>query len=176
MKLSKKNQEVISKMAAAHGQNRFSLPRISKVVLNTGVGDYKENRDVLARIEKEIAQIAGQRPRPTQAKASISGFKTRKGEKIGFSVTMQGQRMWDFLDRLINIVFPRLRDFEGIAKKSFDKSNNFTVGIKEQIIFPEIDPNEATIPWGLSITVVMKNAHDRNLVDEYLKNIGFVLQ
>lgn len=176
MKLSKKSLEIRGKMAADHGCNVFALPQISKVVLNVGVGDYKENREALASIEREISQITGQRPRPTQAKASISGFKTRKGEKIGYSVTLHGKRMWDFLDRLIDIVFPRIRDFSGISKDSFDRSNNFTIGLKEQIIFAELDPNQITVPWGLSITVVLKNAKDRNLVDEYLKKLGFVLQ
>jgi len=175
MKLSKKNSTVLRKLAATHGLNIFSLPHFEKIVLNVGVGDYKDNREILEAINKEIAQITGQRPRSTQARASISGFKTRKGEKIGYSVTLRSKKMWDFLDRLINVVLPRIRDFEGISRKSFDLSNNVTLGIKEQTVFPEIDPNQVKAVWGLSITFVLKNAGNRKLVDEYLKEIGVIL-
>jgi large subunit ribosomal protein L5 len=175
MQLNKKNIDVLKKMSAAHGVNVLSLPRVEKVVLNVGVGDYKDNREELLAIEREIAQITSQKPRATRAKTSISSFKTRKGEKIGFSVTLRAKRMWDFLDRLINIILPGIRDFVGISRKSFDASNNLTIGMKEQTLFPEIDPNQIKMTWGVAITFVLRNARDRNLVEEYLKGIGIIL-
>lgn len=177
MQLNRKNiDEVREKMAKEHNLNVFALPEIKKVTINVGVGDYKESKENMEQIIKELASVTGQKPRATQAKVSISGFKTRKGERIGLSVTLRGRKMWDFIERLTNIVLPRMREFDGINLASFDKNNNFSYGIKEQSAFPEIDPNEIKFIWGMGISISLINAGDKDLTVQYLKNLGFVFK
>ncbi len=170
------NRSAKKEIADEFGLNVFEVPEIYKVTINVGVGLHKDSKENCEKIESELAQISGQKPRFTKSKKSISGFKTRKGEKIGYSVTLRNGKMWDFISRLINVVLPRLRDFDGIPSKNFDKNMNFTYPVSEQAIFPEINPNEIKFGWGMSISFSLKNARNKELVEAYLKKIGFILK
>jgi large subunit ribosomal protein L5 len=154
----------------------LKMPSLKKVTINVGVGPFKENKEILEAIGQDLARICGQKPKITKAKKSISGFKLREGQQVGFQVTMRGQRMWDFTERLISVVFPRIRDFEGIPVKSFDKNMNFTFGFNEQSIFPEIRADEIKQTWGMSVTCSLRNTQNVSLTREYLKAIGFIFK
>lgn len=141
-------------------KNDLAIPRIEKVIINTGIGKILSNIDpsnrnkVIENIISEMSLIAGQKPILTESKKAVAGFKTRKGSPVGLKVTLRGERMIDFLDRLFNIVIPRMRDFRGIKEKSIDEGGNLTIGIKEHIIFPEIAPEKAKNIFGLEVTIV----------------------
>lgn len=135
-------------------KNPMSVPRIVKVVVNMGVGKAIENRKILEDAQKHLGLITGQRPIITKAKKSVAGFKLREGNPIGCKVTLRGQRMYEFLDRLFNVALPRLRDFRGIPSDSFDERGNYTMGISEQVIFPEINIEEVEFTQGMDITIV----------------------
>ena len=153
----------------------MQVPRLEKVVLNCGVGEAKDNEKLLTTAVDELARITGQRPIVTRAKKSIATFKIREGMKIGCKVTLRGARMWEFLDRLINIALPRVRDFRGVSAKSFDKFGNYALGIKEQIIFPEIDYDKVERIHGLDVCIVMKQNSKKPNVElsrELLRKLG----
>lgn len=135
-------------------KNVMEVPRLEKIVVNMGVGDAKDNPKKLEAAVKELEIITGQRPVVTQAKKSIANFKLRQGMKIGTKVTLRGQKMYDFLDKLMNIALPRVRDFRGISSTSFDGRGNYALGIKEQLIFPEIDYDMVESIRGLDIVIV----------------------
>ncbi len=135
-------------------KNLHQVPRIEKVVLNVGVGEATQNPKLLERAVEELGQISGQKANVRRARKSVSNFKLREGQAIGAMVTLRGYRCWEFLDRLMNIALPRVRDFKGVSAKSFDGRGNFTLGIREQIIFPEIDYDSVERVSGLNITVV----------------------
>ena len=135
-------------------KNLHQVPRIEKVVLNVGVGEATQNPKLLERAVEELGQISGQKASVRRARKSVSNFKLREGQAIGAMVTLRGYRCWEFLDRLMNIALPRVRDFKGVSAKSFDGRGNFTLGIREQIIFPEIDYDSVERVSGLNITVV----------------------
>ena len=135
-------------------KNLHQVPRIEKVVLNVGVGEATQNPKLLERAVEELGQISGQKANVRRARKSVSNFKLREGQAIGAMVTLRGYRCWEFLDRLMNIALPRVRDFNGVSAKSFDGRGNFTLGIREQIIFPEIDYDSVERVSGLNITVV----------------------
>ena len=141
-------------------KNKHRIPRLVKIVVNSGVGEAKEEKKFLDAAVEEIATITGQRPAITTAKKSISNFKLRAGMAIGCMVTLRGARMYHFFDRLVNAAIPRIRDFRGISSKSFDGSGNFTLGIKEQIIFPEIDYDKVEKRRGFNITIVTSTNRD----------------
>ncbi len=132
----------------------MQAPKITKIVLNMGVGDAVENTKVLDDAVAELTQIAGQKPVVTRARKSIAGFKLREGMAIGCKVTLRGQRMYEFLDKLISIALPRVRDFQGVSPKAFDGRGNYTLGVKEQLIFPEIDYDKVNRVRGLDIVIV----------------------
>lgn len=134
-------------------KNVMQVPRIEKVVINVGLGEAVQNIKLLETVEKELSLITGQRPVQTRAKKAISAFKLRKGVPIGCMVTLRGVMMYEFLDRLINLALPRIRDFKGVSLKSFDGRGNYTMGLKEQLIFPEIDPEKADFVYGMDITI-----------------------
>lgn len=134
--------------------NVMNTPRLEKVVINIGQGEAVQNIKVLEGAVQDLTLIAGQKPVMTKAKNSIAGFKLREGMPIGCSVTLRGERMYEFLDRLINIAVPRIRDFRGFSPKAFDGRGNYTLGIKEQIVFPEIDYDKVDRVRGLGITIV----------------------
>ncbi len=170
------NKEIVPELCKQWSVPALALPCIKKVTVNTGVGRIKESKEELENIVRELTKITGQKPKSNAAKKSISTFKLRKGQVVGYSVTLRGNRMYDFLERLINIVLPRSREFEGIRYKSFDRSNNLTIALKEQNIFPEIRADDIKQAWGMSITVSINNAKNRENVVEYLRKIGFVFE
>jgi large subunit ribosomal protein L5 len=131
----------------------MKVPRIEKITLNMGVGDAKVNARALDKAAEELTIIAGQRAQITRAKKSIAGFKIREGMPIGAKVTLRGARMWEFLDRLVSIALPRIRDFRGLSPASFDGRGNYSLGIREQIIFPEIDYDDVETIRGLDVTI-----------------------
>ncbi|MEW5783714.1 MAG: 50S ribosomal protein L5 [Bacillota bacterium] len=135
-------------------KNVNQAPRIEKIVVNMGIGEGKDNPKILDAAVKDLTQITGQRPVITKARKSVASFKLREGMSIGCKVTLRGVRMYDFMDRLFNIALPRVRDFRGISPRSFDGRGNFTVGIKEQLIFPEIDYSKVEKILGMDIIIV----------------------
>jgi len=156
-------------------ENSYALPRLEKVVLNIGIGQAKGNPKFEENAQETLSAITGQRPAPRKAKKAISGFKIRQGEKIGLMVTLRGDKMYDFIDRLINITLPRMRDFRGIDVKNFDNKGNLTLGISEQIIFPEITHEKAEIIHGLSITIVT-TAKNTDEAKALMKELGFPIK
>jgi large subunit ribosomal protein L5 len=134
--------------------NAMAVPRLEKVVINMGMGDATQNAKILDPAVAELTQISGQRPVVTKAKKSIAAFKVREGMPIGVMVTLRGDRMYEFLDRFITIVLPRVRDFKGVSTKSFDGRGNYTIGLQDQLIFPEIDYAKAEKLKGMNVTVV----------------------
>lgn len=137
------------------------VPQIEKIVLNMGLGDAAQDKKKLDLALEELKAIAGQRPVVTKARKSIAGFKLREGVGIGVKVTLRNQRMYEFLDRLINIAMPRIRDFRGISKKSFDGKGNFAMGIKEHIVFPEINYDKIDKIHGLDVVIVTTAKTDK---------------
>jgi large subunit ribosomal protein L5 len=135
-------------------ENPMAVPRIEKVVLNMGVGEAIQNAKLLDAAAEELATITGQKPVITRAKKSIASFKLREGQAIGTMVTLRGEKMYEFLDRLISIALPRVRDFRGLPTRSFDGRGNYTMGIRDHLIFPEIDPIKVDKSKGMNITIV----------------------
>lgn len=145
---------VISEMKKKFGyKNEMAVPKIVKVVVNIGVGSIKDEK-VLENIESHLALITGQKPAKRLAKKSIASFKVRQGALAGYAVTLRGQRMYDFLDRLINIAIPRIGDFRGLNPNAVDEAGNFTIGVKEHVIFPEISEEDIRTIFGLEATIV----------------------
>ncbi len=134
--------------------NPMAVPRLEKVVVNMGVGEATQNAKLLDPAASELGQITGQKPVITRAKKSIAAFKVREGMPIGVMVTLRGDRMYEFLDRLINVALPRVRDFRGVSTKSFDGRGNYTVGLRDQLIFPEIDYAKVEKMKGMNVTIV----------------------
>ncbi|GFN23035.1 50S ribosomal protein L5 [Thermanaeromonas sp. C210] len=135
-------------------RNIMEIPRLEKIVVNMGIGEATQNPKALDGAVEDLMAITGQRPVVTRAKKSIAAFKLRKGNKIGCKVTLRGDRMYEFLDRLINVALPRVRDFKGVSPNSFDGRGNYTLGLREQLIFPEIDYDKIDQVRGMDITVV----------------------
>ena len=131
----------------------MQVPRIEKITLNMGVGEAINDKKLLENAASDMATISGQKPLITKARKSVAGFKIREGYPIGCKVTLRGERMWDFLERLIAIALPRVRDFRGVSAKSFDGRGNYSMGVREQIIFPEIDYDKVDRVRGLDITI-----------------------
>ena len=152
-------------------RNPMQVPKLEKIVINMGVGDAVQNPKLLESAVAEMGQIAGQRPVVTKAKRSISTFKIRQGMSIGAKVTLRGQRMFDFLDRLVNVALPRVRDFRGISGKGFDGRGNFALGLKEQLIFPEIDYDKVEKIRGMDIVIVTSARSDEE-AKELLRLLG----
>ena len=140
--------------------NPHEVPRLEKIVINVGMGEAIDNPKLLDGAVQELAAITGQRPVVTRAKKSISNFKLREGMVIGAKVTLRGRRMYEFLDRLVNVSIPRIRDFRGVPTRSFDGRGNYTLGIKEQLIFPEVDYDKVEKVHGMDITIVTTAERD----------------
>ena len=151
--------------------NVMAVPRLNKIVVNMGVGEATQNSKVLDPAVNELGQITGQKPVTTKAKKSIAAFKVRQGQSIGAMVTLRGDRMYEFLDRLVNIVLPRVRDFKGVSTKSFDGRGNFTLGLHDQLIFPEISYEKVDKQKGMNVTIVTTAAND-NQARTLLKHLG----
>ena len=134
--------------------NVMQIPRVEKVVVNVGLGEATTNPKLLERAMEELGQITGQKPIMRRAKKSVSNFKLREGQPIGCSVTLRGLRQWEFLDRLLNVALPRVRDFSGVSPKAFDGRGNYTLGVREQTIFPEVDYDKVEKVTGMNVTLV----------------------
>jgi len=147
-------------MSKLGNKNVMQVPKLSKVVLNISLGEAIQNPKALEAAEHDLAAISGQHPVITRAKKSIASFKLREGMPVGITVTLRGRRMYDFFDKLVNVVLPRIRDFQGTSRDSFDGEGNYTLGIKEQIVFPEIDYDKVDKLRGLQVTIVTTAASD----------------
>ena len=174
MRLYRKyKEEVVPKLIEKFGyKNPMEVPTIVKVVVNMGVGDATQNPDAINHAAKQLALITGQYPLVIKARKSVAAFKLRKGMKIGLKVTLRGVRMWAFLDKLISVVLPRIRDFRGINPNSFDGRGNYNLGLKEQIIFPEIRYDDIDRVRGMDIAIVTTAETDEEAF-ELLKELGF---
>ncbi len=150
-------------------KNVNEVPRIEKIVINVGLGRAKDDKKLIEVATNTVTKVTGQRPVDTLAKKSIAGFKLREGNKIGLKTTLRGDRMYEFYDRLVNIVMPRLRDFHGVSNKSFDTSGNYSIGLADQSIFPELTFDETTNSHGLQINIIVKNKskeHSKALLEK----------
>lgn len=151
-------------------ENAHQVPKLDKIVVNVGLGKAKDDKKIIEAATNTLTKITGQVPLETYAKKSIAGFKLREGNKIGIKVTLRDQKMYEFMDRLINIVLPRLRDFHGVSNKSFDQSGNFSIGITEQSVFPELTFEETTTNHGLQVIFVirsMQKEHAKSLLEKF---------
>ncbi len=151
--------------------NAMAVPRLNKIVVNMGVGEATQNSKVLDPAVNELGQITGQKPVVTRARKSIAAFKVRAGQSIGAMVTLRGDRMYEFFDRLVNVVLPRVRDFRGVSTKSFDGRGNYTLGLHDQLIFPEISYEKVDKQKGMNVTIVTTAAND-NQARMLLKHLG----
>jgi large subunit ribosomal protein L5 len=154
-------EEVVPKLKREFGiENTMAVPRLERISLNMGMGEAIQNIKILDDAVEEMAALAGQRPTITRAQKSIAAFKLRAGMPIGCRVTLRGERMWEFLDRFISVALPRVRDFRGVSPKSFDGRGNYTMGIRDHLIFLEIDYNKVERPKGMNITIVTTAGND----------------
>ena len=155
------SQEVVpALMKSLDMSNVMQVPRVQKIVVNIGVGEALDNAKALDAAVGDLTQITGQKPVVTKARQSIAAFKLREGRAIGVKVTLRGERMWSFLDRLMNIALPRVRDFRGISPDAFDGRGNYTLGLREQLVFPEIDYDKIDKLRGLEVTIVTSGRTD----------------
>jgi large subunit ribosomal protein L5 len=151
-------------------KNVHQLPRLQKIVVNIGLGRAKDDKKIMEVATNTLRKITAQQPIQTTAKQSIAAFKLRDGNKIGLKVTLRGDRMYEFLDRIVNLVLPRLRDFHGLSAKAFDKQGNYSIGITDQSVFPELSFEETTTPHGLQIVMVIASQskeHSRLLLEKF---------
>lgn len=170
--LKEKQKKAFSTLKVSRGyKNPMQVPRILKVVVSSGVGSFKDKTKFKV-VEDRLARITGQKASPRGAKISIASFKSRQGDTVGYSVTLRGQRMYDFLDRLLNIALPRTKDFRGISPDASDEMGNYTLGIKEHNVFPETSDEELKDVFGLAITIVT-TAKSKDEVIAYLSYLGF---
>ena len=168
----KYKNEITPSLAKDFGiKNPMAIPRIEKIIINMGVGEAISNAKILDTATEELRVITGQKPVVTKAKKSIASFKLRQGMPIGTMVTLRGDRMYEFLDRLISVALPRVRDFRGVSAKAFDGRGNYTLGIREQLIFPEIDFNKVDKTRGMNISIVT-TAHTDEQSRALLKGLG----
>jgi len=152
-------------------KNRHQVPQLSKIVVNMGLGAALQNPKVLERATEELAGITGQKPVIRKSRKAIANFKLREGQSIGATVTLRGVRMWEFFDRLVNTALPRVRDFQGVSPKAFDGRGNYTLGIREQIIFPEVDYDKVERITGMNVTVCT-TARTDNEARALLRHLG----
>lgn len=165
-------QRIIPSLMKRFGfQNFLRAPQVTKVVLNIGVGEATQDIKLLDLAVADLARVSGQKPSIRKAKKSIANFKLRSGMPVGVMVTLRGKRMYEFLDRLINATIPRIRDFRGVSRKSFDGHGNYSLGIVEHVIFPEIDRDKVTRLWGMDVTIVTSAKNDEEGY-ELLREMG----
>ncbi len=170
--VKEKNNKSFENLKSQLGfKNKMQAPRLVKVIVSSGVGSIKDKKRI-ELISKRIAEITGQKAAPRGAKQSISNFKTRQGDVVGYQVTLRGQRMYDFLDRLLNVALPRTRDFRGISAKSVDDVGNYSLGIKEHTVFPETADEDIKDVFGVGITVVT-TSKDKKVTKAFLEYLGF---
>lgn len=162
----KYNKEIIPALRERFGYgNVMQVPKVEKVVINMGVGDAVQDSKALDAAMRDLAVISGQRPAITRAKKSVANFKIREGMPIGCRVTLRGSRMYDFLEKLINIGLPRIRDFRGVSPRSFDGRGNYSLGLREQLIFPEIDYDSIDKLRGMDVTIVTSASNDEEALE-----------
>ncbi|MEX2286391.1 MAG: 50S ribosomal protein L5 [Planctomycetaceae bacterium] len=156
-------------------ENVHSLPRLTKIVVSMGVGKATEDRKLLDEVMEQLAQITGQRPQRTRSRKAVAAFRLREGMEVGCRVTLRGQRMYEFLDRLVALALPRVRDFRGLNPRAFDGRGNYSMGLGEQLVFPEINPDKVNAVQGMNITLVTtaKNDDEGRLL---LRELGLPLQ
>ncbi|GAA4065055.1 50S ribosomal protein L5 [Amphibacillus indicireducens] len=172
----KYNEEVVKSLVEKFNYDSvMQAPKVEKIVINMGVGDAVQNAKVLDSAVEELGLISGQKPLITKARKSIAGFRLREGMPIGAKVTLRGERMYDFLQKLIHVSLPRVRDFRGISNKAFDGRGNYTLGIKEQLIFPEVDYDQVSKVRGLDI-VIVTTANTDEEARELLTQLGMPFQ
>lgn len=172
----KYNEEVVKSLVEKFNYDSvMQAPKVEKIVINMGVGDAVQNAKVLDSAVEELSLISGQKPLITKARKSIAGFRLREGMPIGAKVTLRGARMYDFLQKLIHVSLPRVRDFRGISNKAFDGRGNYTLGIKEQLIFPEVDYDQVSKVRGLDI-VIVTTANTDEEARELLSQLGMPFQ
>src|SRR5213080_947309 len=165
-------KEIVGKLSEKFGRkNRLSLPKLQKIVVNMGVGKALQDKNRLEQSAEQLAQITGQRAQIRKARVAVSGFRLREGNEIGCRVTLRGRRMYEFLDRLISIALPRIRDFRGVNPKSFDGHGNYSMGLTEQQVFPEIDPDKINFVQGMDVTFVTSTTNDDE-ARELLRGFG----
>src|SRR5437588_330026 len=154
-------KEIVPQLQKKFGRtNLLSLPRLQKIVLNMGVGEALQDKERMKQAAEQLTQIAGQRAQVRLAKRAISNFRLREGTEVGCRVTLRGRRMYEFLDRLVSVALPRIRDFRGINPKSFDGQGNYSLGLTEQLVFPEIDPDKVNFTQGMDVTFVTSTKKD----------------
>jgi large subunit ribosomal protein L5 len=159
--LERYRSEITVKLSEEFGyKNPMQVPRLEKIVLNMGVGEATQNQKLLEKATEELTAIAGQKPLVRKARKSIANFKLREGQSIGAMVTLRGDRMWEFFDRLVSVALPRVRDFKGVSPKAFDGRGNYTLGVREQIIFPEVNYDQVEKISGLNVTVCTSARND----------------
>jgi len=159
--LERYRSEIGPKLSQEFGfTNPMQVPRLTKIVVNMGVGEATQNPKLLEKATEELAAITGQKPLVRKARKSIANFKLRQGQSIGAMVTLRGDRMWEFFDRLVSVALPRVRDFKGVSPKAFDGRGNYTLGIREQIIFPEVNYDNVEKITGLNVTVCTSARND----------------
>jgi large subunit ribosomal protein L5 len=165
-------KEILPQLKKKLGRDNVnSIPKLEKIVVNMGVGKALQDKNRMEQSVEQLAQITGQRPQVRKARVAVSGFKLREGNEIGCRVTLRGRRMFEFLDRLISIALPRIRDFRGINPKSFDGHGNYSLGLTEQQVFPEIDPDKITFVQGMDVTFVTSTSNDDE-ARELLRGFG----
>ncbi|MBV8127611.1 MAG: 50S ribosomal protein L5 [Planctomycetaceae bacterium] len=165
-------KDIATAMAAKYNlDNPMAIPKIDKIVINMGVGRATQDKAQLDAAADSLSKISGQKPQITKAKTSVSGFRLREGNDIGCKVTLRGRRMYEFLDRLISIALPRIRDFRGVNPNSFDGHGNFSLGLAEQVVFPEIDADKIQHTQGMDITIVTTATNDEQ-ARELLRHFG----
>ncbi len=170
--LEKYNGEIRPALRQRFGiKNDMAAPRLSKIVLNMGVGKARENKALIETAAADLATIAGQKPKVTHAKTSVSGFRLREGMPIGCVVTLRGKRMYEFLDRLVSVAIPRIKDFRGLSRKSFDGRGNYSMGLSEQGVFPEIRVDNLQFVQGLDVTICT-TADDDAKAEALLESFG----
>jgi large subunit ribosomal protein L5 len=171
--LERYEKTILPQLAEKLGRsNRLSLPRLSKVVINMGVGSAISEKKHMEEAVAAMTQISGQKPVITKSRQAISGFRLREGMEIGCKVTIRGRRMYEFLDRLVSLALPRVRDFRGLNPNAFDGRGNYSLGLSEQLVFPELNPDKYTRVQGMDITIVVARTTDDES-RELLKGLGF---
>ena len=169
-------KEVLPALRESLGrQNTHALPRLQKIVVNMGVGEATQEKKHLEVAVDALTQITGQKPQVTVARKAIANFRLREGVAIGCKVTLRGQRMYEFMDRLISLALPRVRDFRGVNRKAFDGNGNYSLGLAEQLVFPELNPDKFTRPQGMNVTFVIANSNDDESRD-FLAQMGMPFQ
>lgn len=167
-----KKEIAISAVKDLNLGNIMEVPRIKKVSVNSGIGGFRENKDAVESFVTDLTLLTSQKPSPRKARLSEAGFKIKQGDVVGYTVTLRGERMWSFIDKLINVAIPRVRDFRGLSTESFDDDGNYSMGIREHVIFPEVNPNTTKGIRSLQVTIIFdSDEKDRNMY--VLEKLGF---